>query len=180
MLDSPYAGSRCCHGRRMEVCSAAVDGRQSYDRGGKALVLERVAVGGLVALAPGRVIRAIAPPESDTEPASAWKEISAKFVSDISYGAVVVGRSGIRFVAGLRAPSQHVGSVHKDSPCRIPQELTPLLTPPRAQHAAIASKESHPDKPILQPQATRRNRCRRIVAPKVAGSSPVGHPLFCR
>jgi len=45
----------------------------------RALVLERVAVGGLVALAPGRVIRAIAPPESDTEPASAWKGCSANF-----------------------------------------------------------------------------------------------------
>lgn len=39
------------------------------ERATKALVIERVAVGGLVALAPGRVIRAIAPLESDTEAA---------------------------------------------------------------------------------------------------------------
>jgi hypothetical protein len=83
MLNRLYAGSRCCHGRGIEVCSAAVDGRQRDDRGGKALVLERVAVGGIVALAPGRVIRAIAPPESDTEPASAWKGNSQKFASTI-------------------------------------------------------------------------------------------------
>ena len=38
-------------------------------RATKALVIERMAVGGLVAFAPGRVIRAIAPPESDTEAA---------------------------------------------------------------------------------------------------------------
>jgi hypothetical protein len=31
-------------------------------------------------------------------------------------------------------------------------------------------------KPILQHPATPRNRCQRIVAPKDAGSSPVGHP----
>ncbi len=54
-----------------------------------------MAVGGLVALAPGRVIRAIAPPESDTEPASAWKEMSAKFVSDILYGAAWWGEAGL-------------------------------------------------------------------------------------
>ena len=79
MLYRLYAGSRWCHGRRIEVCIAAVDGRQRDDRGGEALVLERVAVGGIVALAPARVIRAIAPPESDTEPASAWKGYSPKF-----------------------------------------------------------------------------------------------------
>ena len=39
------------------------------ERATKALVIERMAVGGLVVLAPGRVIRAIAPPESDTEAA---------------------------------------------------------------------------------------------------------------
>jgi hypothetical protein len=39
------------------------------DRATRALVIERMAVGGLVALAPGRVIRAIAPSESDTEAA---------------------------------------------------------------------------------------------------------------
>lgn len=39
------------------------------ERATRALVIERVAVGGLVALAPGRVIRAIAPLESDTEAA---------------------------------------------------------------------------------------------------------------
>ena len=38
-------------------------------RATKALVIERMAVGGLVALAPGRVIRTIAPPESETEAA---------------------------------------------------------------------------------------------------------------
>ena len=38
-------------------------------RATKALVIERIAVGGLVALAPGRVIRAIAPPGSDAEAA---------------------------------------------------------------------------------------------------------------
>jgi hypothetical protein len=42
---------------------------QRLQRATKALVIERVAVGGLVALAPGRVIRAIASPESDTEAA---------------------------------------------------------------------------------------------------------------
>jgi hypothetical protein len=36
------------------------------------------------------------------------------------------------------------------------------------------------DKPILQLAATHGNLCRRIVAPKVAGSSPVGHPLRFR
>src|SRR5215217_1197531 len=45
---------------------------------------------------------------------------------------------------------------------------------------ATASKEIGLNKPILQPIATPRNRCRRIVAPKVAGSSPVGHPSIYR
>lgn len=39
------------------------------ERATRALVIERVAVGGLVVLAPGRVIKAIAAPESDTEAA---------------------------------------------------------------------------------------------------------------
>jgi hypothetical protein len=93
------------------------------------------------------------------------------------------GRSGLRFGARAGSPSQHMGSVHKGSPCRILRVLTPLLTPPRAQLAAAratTSEEMGLDKPILQPQATPRNRCRRIVAPKVAGSSPVGHPVVCR
>src|SRR5919107_238126 len=79
-----------------------------------------------------------------------------------------------------RASTQHMGSVHKESPCRIPRGLTPLLTPPRAQHAALCatvSKEVGLDTPLLRPTATRRNTCRRIVAPKGVGSSPVGHPL---
>jgi hypothetical protein len=33
------------------------------------------------------------------------------------------------------------------------------------------------NKPILQRVATQRNRCRRIVAPKVAGSSLVESPI---
>src|SRR5215218_1864209 len=41
---------------------------------------------------------------------------------------------------------------------------------------ATASKEIGLSKPFLQHLATPRNRCQRIVAPKVAGSSPVGHP----
>jgi hypothetical protein len=45
------------------------------------------------------------------------------------------GRSKLMMVARLGDPSQYLGSVHKDSPCRIPQELTPLLTPLRALHA---------------------------------------------
>jgi hypothetical protein len=40
------------------------------------------------------------------------------------------------------------------------------------------SKEISLDKPILQRMATRRNTCRRIVAPKVAGSSPSVTPYF--
>jgi hypothetical protein len=32
------------------------------------------------------------------------------------------------------------------------------------------------DKPVPQPTTTRGNRCQEIVAPKVAGWSPVGHP----
>jgi hypothetical protein len=35
-------------------------------------------------------------------------------------------------------------------------------------------------KPILQRMATHYNRCRRIVAPEGAGSSPVGHPSTFR
>ncbi len=42
------------------------------------------------------------------------------------------------------------------------------------------SKEIGLSKPILQRTATRGNERRRIVAPKDAGSSPVGHPLVCR
>ena len=41
---------------------------------------------------------------------------------------------------------------------------------------STTSKEICLHKPILRPVATRGNVCRRIVAPKVAGSSPVGHP----
>jgi hypothetical protein len=44
------------------------------------------------------------------------------------------------------------------------------------KQGATASKENGLDKPILQRTATPGNGCRRIVAPKVAGSSPVGHP----
>ena len=43
---------------------------------------------------------------------------------------------------------------------------------------ATTSKEIGLDMPILQHTATSRNRSRRIVAPKVAGSSPVGHPSY--
>jgi hypothetical protein len=46
---------------------------------------------------------------------------------------------------------------------------------------ATASKENGLSKLILQHSATPGNRSQRIVAlEKVAGSSPVGHPLFCR
>ncbi len=45
---------------------------------------------------------------------------------------------------------------------------------------ATTSKEIGLSKPILQRTATPRNRCRRIVAPKVAGSIPVGHPFIYR
>jgi hypothetical protein len=45
---------------------------------------------------------------------------------------------------------------------------------------ATISKEIGLSKPILQHRATLGNRVRRIVAlEKVAGSIPVGHPLFC-
>jgi hypothetical protein len=44
---------------------------------------------------------------------------------------------------------------------------------------ATTSNEIGLDKPILQHSATPRNRHRQIVALEdVAGSSPVGHPLF--
>ena len=36
------------------------------------------------------------------------------------------------------------------------------------------------DKQFLQRTATTRNGCQRIVAPKGAGSSPVGHPPVFR
>src|SRR3712207_2598895 len=42
---------------------------------------------------------------------------------------------------------------------------------------ATTSNEPGLYKRILQHSATPRNGSRRIVAPKVAGSSPVGHPL---
>src|SRR5215207_6796530 len=60
-----------------------------------------------------------------------------------------------------------------------PRHLTPLLTPLRAQHPetmATTSTEVGLSKPILQRTATPGNRFRRIVAPKVAGSSSVGYP----
>ena len=41
---------------------------------------------------------------------------------------------------------------------------------------ATGSKEIGLSMLVLQPSATRGNVCRRIVAPKGAGSSPVGHP----
>ncbi len=68
-------------------------------------------------------------------PSSARKGRSQKFVCDLSYNAVAVGEKRAYDCREGQGPSQYVGSVHKDSPCRIPQELTPLLTPPRAQHA---------------------------------------------
>ena len=57
--------------------------------------------------------------------------------------------------------------------------LIPLLTPLRALHAETAGNRQQEiglSKPILQHTATPSNKCRRIVAPKGAGSSPVGHP----
>jgi hypothetical protein len=45
---------------------------------------------------------------------------------------------------------------------------------------ATASKENSLFKLILQRVATPRNRVRRIVAPKVAGPIPVGHPPVSR
>ena len=55
--------------------------------------------------------------------------------------------------------------------------LTPLRTQTQEQRAT-ASKEIRVSKPILHRTTTRRNGCRRIVAlEKVAGLSPVGHPL---
>ena len=48
------------------------------------------------------------------------------------------------------------------------------------KHRATASKEIGLSKPILQRMAMPRNRWRRIVAPKDAGSIPVGHPTICR
>jgi hypothetical protein len=47
------------------------------------------------------------------------------------------------------------------------------------KHWATKSKESSLDKRILQHMATPGNGARRIVALKVAGSSPVGHPSVC-
>ena len=44
------------------------------------------------------------------------------------------------------------------------------------KRGATASKGIPLDKAILQRTATPRNRCRWIVAPKAAGSNPVGHP----
>jgi hypothetical protein len=43
---------------------------------------------------------------------------------------------------------------------------------------ATVSKEIGLDKQILPHPETPRNRCRRIVAPKVAGLSAVGHPMI--
>jgi hypothetical protein len=60
--------------------------------------------------------------------------------------------------------------------------LTPLLTPLRAQHALTvsnASKENGLSKPILQPTAISRNRCRRSVAPKFVFELRRS-PLICR
>ena len=56
----------------------------------------------------------------------------------------------------------------------------PLSERNTQRQQATASKEIGLDKPILQRVATCRNACRRIVAPKGAGSSPVGHPSVCR
>src|SRR4028118_631938 len=69
---------------------------------------------------------------------SAWKAHSQEFISDILYHAVAVGEKRAYGCRESRASTQHLGRVQKDSPCRIAQKLTPLLTPPRAQHAAIA------------------------------------------
>jgi hypothetical protein len=49
------------------------------------------------------------------------------------------------------------------------------------QPRATVSKETGLNKPILQHRVTYGKRCQRIVAlEKVAGSSPVGHPLRFR
>ena len=45
------------------------------------------------------------------------------------------------------------------------------------KHRATTSKEIGLSKPILQRMAMPRNRWRRIVAPKIVGSSPVGNYL---
>jgi hypothetical protein len=44
------------------------------------------------------------------------------------------------------------------------------------KHWATISKQSGLDKRFMQHRASCCNKVRRIVAPKVAGSSPVGHP----
>ncbi len=69
---------------------------------------------------------------------SAWKGRSPKVVCDISYNAVAVGEKRACDCRETRGPSQHLESVHKDSPCRVSQVLTPLLTPLSAQYAVTA------------------------------------------
>jgi hypothetical protein len=58
--------------------------------------------------------------------------------------------------------------------------LTPHLTPLRAQHAETVGNRQQGNRYRYADSATPRNRCRRIVAPKGAGSSPVGHPSTFR
>ena len=86
---------------------------------------------------------------------------------------------GNDLLTSLKVTTRHLSSTTPPMVRHMMGVLTPLLTPLSAQHAATASKENGLDKRLLQPTATSRNRCRRIVAPKVAGSSPVGHPPIC-
>ena len=105
-------------------------------------------------------------------------------MTSTSVQAVMKTRTTLLLVSDLKdhLTGEVLGVISKIRAASSRYRLTPLLTPLSAQHAETAGNREQRirlDKLILQPTATHGNRCRRIVAlEKVAGSSPVGHPLF--
>jgi hypothetical protein len=77
--------------------------------------------------------------------------------------------------ARVEAPSQHMGSVHKDSLCRMPQVLTPPWHHRErnvTQYGASRSRENRLGMPLLHRTATRCNTLDQTENDGVPGSNP--------
>ena len=120
--------------------------------------------------------------------------------TETAYTSEVFRRSGTECNTGLGteshgAPGSNLGPTTSERPGNIGKEtagksdkgpdrgLGPSDTTADTTQRATPRNSGQPrakriglSKPVLQHRATPGNRYRRIVAPKVAGSSPVGHP----
>ena len=86
-------------------------------------------------------------------------------------------------LARVEARPQDIGSVHKDSLHRMPQALTPPLTPPGAQHAETIGNRQQRNRPRYADFATLGNAWTQVSADcgsEGRGFEPRRSPPICR